>query len=572
KEWSFGVDHLILRWEIYFMVLADAAESVRDTIGFEYYLASSSGWTKVEVGDRVLLKVTPWKGVVRFGKKCKLAPRYVGPFKILKRFKLVDYRLGLPKELSSVHDTFHVSNMKKCLADANLHVPLNEIKIEKTLCFVEEPVEIMNREVKSLKCSRIPLVKVRWNLTDGPEFTWEREYYMKSKYPQLFVDRVDKDEPLEHEASDKEVDSDLESTASSKPKWKKIAKADPDRASRNCPCYVIVTQVINNVNNANGGNGGNGRNNGCTYKGFMACNPKEYDGKGGAIALTRWIKKMENVIDNSGYAENQKVKYSNSSFMNKDLTWWNTQVQVRGREAAIRMSWTDFKALLVEELCPSNEMEKLESEFWNHKMVGANHTGYTDRFHELAKLVPHLFTPESSRIKRYIAGLAPGIRGMLRATQPAIIQSTILRAGILTYEAVSCGTLTKGNEKIKGVEESSKHGNGRNDDKRKVSKGFMAGTTHRNEYAGSLPKCAKCLAHHSKDKPCLVCFNCQKPGHIAWNCHSPIKQVALINAVSGGYEPGTCYKCGSYEHYRNTCSKLNLAPGQVGNRLTIEGN
>nr|GFA83701.1 reverse transcriptase domain-containing protein [Tanacetum cinerariifolium] len=187
--------------------------------------------------------------------------------------------------------------------------------------------------------------------------------------------------------------------------------------------------VTNNVNNTNANGGGNGGNNGCTYKGFIACNPKEYDGKRGAIALTRWIKKMENVIDNNGFAVNQKVKYAASSFMNKALTWWNTQVQARGREATIGMSWTDFKALLMEEFCPSNEMKKLESEFWNHKMVGANHAGYTDRFHELVKLVPHLVTLESSRIKR-----------------------------ILTNEAVSYGTLTKGNEKRKGVEETSKQG------------------------------------------------------------------------------------------------------------------
>ncbi|GKG09864.1 hypothetical protein Tco_0338610, partial [Tanacetum coccineum] len=133
--------------------------------------------------DRVLLKVRPWKGVVRFGKKVKLAPRYAGPFEILERIGLVAYRLRLPEELNSVHDTFHVSNQKKCLADANLHVPLNEIKIDKTLCFVEEPVEIMDREVNSLKRSRIPLVKVRWNSKRGLEFTWEREVYMKSKYP-----------------------------------------------------------------------------------------------------------------------------------------------------------------------------------------------------------------------------------------------------------------------------------------------------------------------------------------------------------------------------------------------------
>ncbi|GJY20787.1 putative reverse transcriptase domain-containing protein [Tanacetum coccineum] len=83
-----------------------------------------------EVGDRVLLKVSPWKGVIHFGKRGKLAPRYVGPFEILERIGPVAYRLRLPEELSSVHDTFHVSNLKKCLADANLHVPLDEIKIE----------------------------------------------------------------------------------------------------------------------------------------------------------------------------------------------------------------------------------------------------------------------------------------------------------------------------------------------------------------------------------------------------------------------------------------------------------
>ncbi|GJZ38100.1 putative reverse transcriptase domain-containing protein [Tanacetum coccineum] len=144
-----------------------------------------------EVGDRVMLKVSPWKGVIRFGKKGKLAPRYVGPFEILKRIGLVAYRLKLPEELNGVHDTFHVSNLKKCLADASLHVPLDEIKVDKTLRFVEEPVEILNREVKSLKRSKIALVKVRWNSKRGPEFTWEREDYMKSKYPQLFVDRAD---------------------------------------------------------------------------------------------------------------------------------------------------------------------------------------------------------------------------------------------------------------------------------------------------------------------------------------------------------------------------------------------
>ncbi|GJS79736.1 reverse transcriptase domain-containing protein [Tanacetum coccineum] len=116
---------------------------------------------------------------------------------------------------------------------------------------------------------------------------------------------------------------------------------------------------------SNRSHGGNGKkwNNGRYHKSFMSCNPKEYDGKGGAIVLTRWIEKMEIVIDNSGCAENQKVKYVAILLVNKALTWWNTQVQARGREVANAMSWNDFKALLVEEFCPSNEMERLENKF-----------------------------------------------------------------------------------------------------------------------------------------------------------------------------------------------------------------
>ncbi|GKE33760.1 putative reverse transcriptase domain-containing protein [Tanacetum coccineum] len=128
-----------------------------------------------EVGDKVLLKVSPWKGVMRFGKKGKLGPRYVGPFKILERIGPIAYRLRLPKELSEVDDTFHVSNLKNCLADTSLHVPLDEIKVDKTLHFIEKPVEIMDREVKTLKHSKILIVKVRWNSKRGPEFTWKRE-------------------------------------------------------------------------------------------------------------------------------------------------------------------------------------------------------------------------------------------------------------------------------------------------------------------------------------------------------------------------------------------------------------
>ncbi|GJW04322.1 hypothetical protein Tco_1563178 [Tanacetum coccineum] len=135
-----------------------------------------------------MLKVSPWKGVVRFGKRGKLHHRYVGPFKVLEKVRAIAYNLELPQELSRVHNMFHVSNLKKCYADEPLAVPLDGLHIDDKLHFVEELVEIMYREVKQLKRSRIPIVKVRWNSRRGPEFTWEREDQFRKKYPHLFTE------------------------------------------------------------------------------------------------------------------------------------------------------------------------------------------------------------------------------------------------------------------------------------------------------------------------------------------------------------------------------------------------
>ncbi|GJT29665.1 putative reverse transcriptase domain-containing protein [Tanacetum coccineum] len=142
-----------------------------------------------EVGDMVLLKVSPWKGVVRFGKRGKLSPCYIGPFKIVARVGPVAYTLELPEELKGIHSTFHVLNLKKCLAEGDVVVPMEEIQLDDKLHMIEEPVEIVDKEVKRLKQSRIPIVKVRWNSQRGPEFTWEREDQIKKKYPHLFTSK-----------------------------------------------------------------------------------------------------------------------------------------------------------------------------------------------------------------------------------------------------------------------------------------------------------------------------------------------------------------------------------------------
>ncbi|GJS42146.1 putative reverse transcriptase domain-containing protein [Tanacetum coccineum] len=141
----------------------------------------------IQIKQRMQVALSPWKGVVCFSKQGKLNPRYVGPFKVLEKVGSVAYKLELPEELSRVHNTFHVSNLKKCYANEPLAVSLDGLHFDDKLQFVKEPVEIIDREVKQLRRSRVPIVKVRWNSRRGPEFTWEREDQFRKKYPHLFA-------------------------------------------------------------------------------------------------------------------------------------------------------------------------------------------------------------------------------------------------------------------------------------------------------------------------------------------------------------------------------------------------
>nr|GEV71595.1 hypothetical protein [Tanacetum cinerariifolium] len=254
---------------------------------------------------------------------------------------------------------------------------------------------------------------------------------------------------------------------------------------------VMLAQVGNqgNVRNQNGNviNENvrnvivNGNRVGCSYKEFLACNPKEYDGKGGAIVLTRWIEKMENVQEISGCSVDQKV-------------------------------------------CPSNEMQKYETELWNHSMVGDGHAAYTDRFHELARLVSHLVTPESRKIERYVYGLALQIRGMVVATEPMTIQKAVQISSALTDEAVRNGSIKKV-EKRGNVRDASKDKSGRDDNKR---------TRTGNAFAANP------------------------------DCRGVHRNVNHVNARNPTVR--ACYECGSTDHVRSACPRLNRAQGLEENR------
>ncbi|GJZ44762.1 putative reverse transcriptase domain-containing protein [Tanacetum coccineum] len=253
---------------------------------------------------------------------------------------------------------------------------------------------------------------------------------------------------------------------------------------------------------------------GCTYKEFLACNPKEYDGKGGAIVYPHWIKKTESA-----------------------LTWWKSQIHTRSREATVGMSWEDFKTLNREEFCSSNEMQKLETELWNHAMVGAGHATYTDRFYELARLVPYLVTPKGKRIERYVYGLALQNQGMVAATEAKTIQKAVQIAGPLTNEALRNGSIKKNHEKKGNGGEPSEDRNEKDDNKR---------TRTRNDFATTANPVRR-----------------EFIGHFARDCRVGPRNVNPVNAKNPVAR--TCYECGSTNHIKATCPRLNQAQRPGGN-------
>nr|GEY61928.1 hypothetical protein [Tanacetum cinerariifolium] len=247
---------------------------------------------------------------------------------------------------------------------------------------------------------------------------------------------------------------------------------------------------------------------GCTYKEFLACNSREYDGKGGAIVYTRWIEKMESVQDMSGCRKYQKVKYTTGSF--------------------------------VEEFYLSNEMQKLETELWNYAMVGAGHAAYTDRFHELAR-----------------NGGSNGAKDHLKVLQ---IAST------LTNEALRNGSIQKNPEKRGNKGEPNKDKDVRDDNKTTRTRNAFATTTNpvRRENMGTIPKFTTYNTHHSPKAHCRTCFNCNRPSHFARDYRVVPRNVNPINARNPIVR--ACYECSSTDHIKSACPRMNQAQGPGGNR------
>ncbi|KAI3742419.1 hypothetical protein L1987_60101 [Smallanthus sonchifolius] len=333
-----------------------------------------------------------------------------------------------------------------------------------------------------------------------------------------------------------------------------------------------------------GGSGGSGdapiRK--CSYKAFLSCKPRNFNGTEGAVGLMRWIEKMESVIDISECTADCMVKYSTCSLTDKALTWWNSQVKTLGRQTAYELSWEDLKAMMIEEYCPRNELQKIESEMWNLQMIRDDVAGYTDRFNELAILVPHMVTPEYKKVERYVWGLAPQIRSLVTSSNPMDAKSAITLAFKLRDNAVRDGLFEKKEtEGGKSGEKRKWFGKPINQNKNQIykrpetMKAFVANTVEQSGYLGARPRCDNCGYHHSGK--CTQCGKCKKYGHLAHDCRSNTNPNK-INQVAGKVNPGTermnqgCFECGDPKHFRKDCPQLkNRNDNQARGRAFVMG-
>ncbi|GJZ69961.1 putative reverse transcriptase domain-containing protein [Tanacetum coccineum] len=241
-------------------------------------------------------------------------------------------------------------------------------------------------------------------------------------------------------------------------------------------------------------------------------------------------RKIESVQDMSGCSVDQKVKYTAGSFVGKALTWWNSQIRTLSREVIV----------IVES---------------RHGRGG--HAAYTNRFHELARLVPNLVTLESRMIERYVYGLAPQIRRMVAATEPKTIQKVVQIFGALTDEAVRNGSIKKV-KKRGNVGEPSKDKNGRDDNNKTRTRNAFSTTANlvRRENTSTWPKCTTCSSYHAPGGPCRTCFNCNRPGHLEKDCRGVPRNVNPVNARNPTVR--ACYECGSTDHGIRVDAKLNF--------------
>ncbi|GJV00720.1 putative reverse transcriptase domain-containing protein [Tanacetum coccineum] len=270
----------------------------------------------------------------------------------------------------------------------------------------------------------------------------------------------------------------------------------------------------------------------CSYKEFMSCQPFNFKGTEGAVGLIRWFERTESVFSRSNCTEDCKVKFATGTLTEEALSWWNSFAQPIGIEEAYKITWVEFKKLLIKKYCPRTEIQKMEDEFYHLTMKGNDLKTYVRRFQELATLCPTMVPDSEKMMEVFIGGLPQSIEGNVTASKPQTLEEAINIAQRLMDQ----------NKRQEAV------------------RAYAATPAKNSRYVGNLPLCRRCVLHHTG--PCTVkCNTCNKVGHLTKNCRNK------GSATGSNLLPVTvtCYACREKGHYTNQCRKTtnNIAPGRA---------
>ncbi|KAM0038166.1 putative nucleotidyltransferase, Ribonuclease H [Helianthus debilis subsp. tardiflorus] len=288
---------------------------------------------------------------------------------------------------------------------------------------------------------------------------------------------------------------------------------------------------------------------GCTYKYFVSCKPREFTGEKGVVDCITWLDEMDTIVDISGCAEKNVVKYVSQSFKGEALAWWRALVQASGKSALYKMTWEEFIALIKENYCPQHEVEKIESDFVSLVMTNLDCQAYLTSFNTMSRLVPYLVTPESRRIARFIGGLEPAIKASVKASRPTTFRSVTDLSLSLMLDAVRLRTLrSKEAEKRKREYDTSRRSGKKH---RGNGDGKRGSETKKDGQAGERPNCKICKKPHSgkcrfgsnsQSQPkTFSCGLCKSKDHKTVEC----KKI----------KDATCYGCNEKGHIKSNCPK-----------------
>ncbi|GJX84447.1 reverse transcriptase domain-containing protein [Tanacetum coccineum] len=262
----------------------------------------------------------------------------------------------------------------------------------------------------------------------------------------------------------------------------------------------------------------------CSYKEFMSCQPINFKGTKGVVGLIRWFERTESVFSRSNCTKDCKVKFATGTLTEEALSWWNSFAQPIGIEEAYKITWVEFKKLLIKKYCPRTEVQKMEDEFYHLTVKGNDLKAYVRRFQELATLCPTMVPDSEKMMEVFIGGLPRSIEGNVTASKPQTLEEAINIAQRLMDQ----------------------------NRRQETFRAYAATPTENNGYTRNCPLCKKCTLHHIG--PCTVkCNTCNKVGHLTKNCRNkgPATGSNLLPVTV------TCHACGEKGHYENQCRKTN---------------